>query len=225
MAQAGAGEVEESVVNRLLIARVFLTIAALPVVGCSTHYTTLVRESDNRQVIYRISEEQAFTIALGAFAEVLPKQSLFDITGNRRGYQSTWRWGLDTYSQKVLIIPAVGTDATGREVRGYWYDLSGEGTSGSGMARNRALYQRIQEALDATGTATVVTNTREGRYDTGGHAYRALGRDASEAASTSQRRKGTGAADQLRELKAMYEQGLITKEEYEAKRRQILDRL
>jgi hypothetical protein len=32
-------------------------------------------------------------------------------------------------------------------------------------------------------------------------------------------------ADQLRELKALHDQRLITDEEYEAKRRQILDRM
>ncbi len=66
--------------------------------ACSTHNTTRVRASGPGQVIYRISEEQAFRITLAAFASVLPKQSLYDIGDSRRGYESTWRWGLDTYS-------------------------------------------------------------------------------------------------------------------------------
>lgn len=206
-------------------ALVHLMLAACSMAGCSTHNTTLAGHgSGGGQVIYRISENQAFTITLDAFAEVLPKQSLFDITGVRRGYQSTWRWGLDTYSQKVLIIPAVGTDATGREVHGYWFDVSGEGTSGSGMAKNRALYRRIQESLDATGTATVVIKVRDGRYETDGHAYRAKGRDAREVVPASPP-SGRSVADQLRELKALHEQGLITDEEYEKNRKQILERM
>ena len=192
-------------------------------VGCSTQYTTLARqESGDGQVIYRISEQQAFTLVLDAYAEVLPKQSLFDITGVRRGYESTWRWGLDTYSQKVLIIPAVRTDASGREVHGYWFDVSGGGTSGFGLAKNRDLYRRIQQALDATGTASVVTHLRGGVYETDGRAYRAEGRDAREAAPRL-RPSGGSAADRMRELKTMHEQGLITDGEYQTKRRQILD--
>jgi hypothetical protein len=195
--------------------------------ACSTRNTTLRSESAGGQVIYRISEEQAFTVALAAFAEVLPNQSLFDIGEPRRGYHLTWRFGLDTYSQRVLVVPATGNDPAGKEVRGYWFDVSGSGTAIiSGAGKNRELHRRLQEALDATGTATVVTNLREGRYETDGSAYRAQGRDAREAASRSRApAAGAGVADQLRELKALHDQGLITKEEYDAKRRQLLDRI
>jgi hypothetical protein len=206
---------------------ILLVLAALPIVGCSTHFTTLVRESDNQQVIYRISEERAFTTVLDAYAETLPKQSLYDITaGSRRGYKATWRWGLDTYSQKVLVIPAVATDSAGREVRGYWFEVSGEGSSGSGRAKNVDLYQRIQAALDATGAATVVTNVKEGRYETDGSAYRAGGQDAGRIVPGARRLPSNSTVtDQLRELKKMHDEGVITKEEYEGKRRQILERM
>jgi hypothetical protein len=63
--------------------------AALPLPGCSTHNTTLAR--GDGQVIYRVSEEQAFTMTLDAFAEVLPKWSLFDITGPRDPGNATQR--------------------------------------------------------------------------------------------------------------------------------------
>jgi hypothetical protein len=214
---------------RQLWSRFVVLAFVLPLItGCSTHFP-LVRESDNRQVIYRISEEQAFRIALDAFAEILPKQSLYDLTGPRRGYQSTWRWGPDTYSQRVFVIPAVGNDGTGQEVRGYWFEVSGKGTSGSGWSKNRALHQRIQEALDATGTAVRVTNLKEGRYETDGRVYRTEGQDAGQMVPPPQQQQrgpsSSPAIDQLRELKKMHDEGLITKDEYEAKRRQILDRM
>jgi hypothetical protein len=153
--------------------------------GCSTHNTTLRQESSDGQVIYRISEEQAFTVVLRAYADVLPKQGLYEIAdGARRGYESTWRVWLDSYSQKVFVIPAVGTDAEGREVHGYWFDVSGAGTAGiSGGIKNRDLYEHIQRELDATGAATIVRNLREGRYETDGRAYRAGGRDARDVIS------------------------------------------
>ena len=70
---------------------------------------------------------------------------------NRRGYWTTYRFGIDHYSQRVLVVPAVGTDASGHEVRGYWFDVSGKGTAIiAGGAKNRALYHRLQEAADAT---------------------------------------------------------------------------
>jgi hypothetical protein len=50
-----------------------------------------------------------------------------------------------------------------------------------------------------------------------------LKRDARDI-KTGLRPTATGSAERLSELKTMHERGLITDEEYEAKRRQILDR-
>jgi hypothetical protein len=213
--------------SRAQVALVSLVLAALPVVGCSTHNTTLVQDGRAGQVIYRLSEEQAFTTVINAYAEILPNQGLDDITGARRGYEATCRWGLDTFSQKILVIPAIGTDARGGEVRGYYFEVSGSGTSTSCRFKNKDLYRRLREALDATGTAIVVTNLREGRYETDGRAYRAGGKDAREFAASraATPRSPTPVADQLRELKTLHDQGLISDREYEAKRRQILDRM
>jgi hypothetical protein len=43
-------------------------------------------------------------------------------------YNADERWGLDYWSHRVFVIPAVGTDASGSDVRGYWYDIRGDGT-------------------------------------------------------------------------------------------------
>lgn len=79
---------------------VMVALVALTATSCATHTTTLVRaDSGEGQVIYRVSEEQAFTIALEAYAILLPKQSVDDIVeGNRRGYTADERWGLDYWS-------------------------------------------------------------------------------------------------------------------------------
>src|SRR5437899_1154741 len=107
-----------------------LTLAALSMTGCSVHSTTLLRDEPNaRQVIYRISEEQAFMTALEAYAVFTPKQSVDDIVdGQRRGYKADERKWTDWWSHRLLVIPAVGLDASGREIHGYWYDYSGGGT-------------------------------------------------------------------------------------------------
>jgi len=214
------------VVRRARIALHSLVLAALAVAGCSTHNTTLVDRGAGK-VIYRISEEQAFTIVINTYAEILPKQNLDDTTGAQRGYEATCRWGLDTFSQKTLVIPAVGTDARGGEVRGYYFEVSGSGTSTSCRLKNKDLYNRLREALDATRTAAVVTNLRQGRYETDGRAYLGGSRDARDVANSRRAApKGPSpAADQLRELKNLRDQGLISEQEYDAKRRQILDRM
>lgn len=206
-----------------LVAGLLMTLIAT---GCATSHTTLVRpDLGGAQVIYRISEEKAFTTALEAYAVFLPKQSVDDITeGLRRGYNADERWGLDYWSHRVFVVPAVGTDASGNEVRGYWYDISGSGTLvPTGEHRTRFL-RFILSRLDGTGTATVVTNVRDGSYETDGRAYLGLKRDARDIKMGS-RAPGVGNADRLSELKTMRDKGLITEEEYEAKRRQVLDRM
>lgn len=119
----------------------------------------------------------------------------------------------------------MGTDSSGREVHGYWYDISGSGTLvPTGEARTKFL-RLIRARLDATGIATVVTNLRDGKYETDGRAYLGLKRDARDIKLGVPSTSGGGNADRLGELKTLRERGLITEEEYEAKRRQILDRM
>jgi hypothetical protein len=95
-------------------------LLALTATGCATSHSTLVRpDQGGAQVIYRISEQQAFTIALEAYAVLTPKQSVDDIVdGHRRGYNADERFALDYWSNRVFVIPAIGTDATGKDVHG-----------------------------------------------------------------------------------------------------------
>lgn len=205
-----------------------LVAVVIPLVtaGCASSGTTLLRPDQGGQVIYRISEEQAFTTALEAYAALYPKQSVDDIVdGQRRGYNADERSWTDWWSHRLLVIPAIGTDANGKGVHGYWYDYKGSGTLMPTEKRTTGLIELIRRRLDATGTATAVTNVRDGSYETDGRAYLGLKRDARDIKLQGLRSPGASAADRLGELKAMRDRGLITEEEYQAKRRQILDRM
>jgi hypothetical protein len=199
-------------------------LLGLLTIGCSANMTTLTRaDLGGAQVIYRISEEQAFTTALEAYAVLLPKQSVDDVVeGSRRGYSADERWGLDYWTHRVLVVPAVGTDAGGHEVHGYWYDISGSGTLIPGEEGKTRFLRLIRTRLDATGTATVVTSVRDGSYETDGRAYLGMKRDARDIKFGT---RPAGAVERLSELKAMHEKGLISEEEYQAKRLQILNRM
>ena len=73
-------------------------------------------------------------------------------------------------------------------------------------------------------TAATVTNLQDGQYGTDGRAYLGMKRDARYILPALRRPTGSS-ADRLNELKIMRDKGIITEEEYQAKRRQILDRL
>lgn len=201
-------------------------LAALSITGCSAHSTTLLWEEPNaRQVIYRVSEETAFTTALEAYAALFPSKSVDDVVeGSRRGYNADERtWAGDWWHHRILVIPAIGTDANGNEVRGYWYDYSGGGTFAPTTKRTTALMQFIRSRLNPS--AAVVTNIRDGAYETDGRAYLGLKRDARDILPTLRRTPAATNSDRLNELKTMRERGLITEEEHQTKRRQILDRM
>src|SRR5262245_24481890 len=158
-----------------------LLAESLLVTGCSwkTQSTTLTRQGAAAQVIYRISEETAFTTALEAYAGLYPKQSVDDVVeGVRRGYNVHENWGMDSWSHRLLVIPAVGTDTGGSQIHGYFYEYSGGGTLSPTSERTSGLIELIRKRLDATGTATLVTNVRDGQYETDGRAYLGLKRDA-----------------------------------------------
>jgi putative oligomerization/nucleic acid binding protein len=106
----------------------------------------------------------------------------------------------------------------------YWYDYPGGGTFAPTTERTTGLLKFIRARLDATGTATFVTNLRDGKYETDGRAYLGLKRDACDI-KLAPRPPGPSNADRLNELKTLRDKGLITEEEYLAKRRQILDRM
>jgi hypothetical protein len=208
---------------RRIVAVVFMAVV---VSGCASSGTTLVRPDRKGQVIYRISEEQAFTIALDAYAALYPNKSVDDVVeGSRRGYNADERtWAGDWWHHRILVIPAIGTDTTGKEVHGYWYDYSGGGTFAPTEKRTTGLLQFIRARLDATGTATVVTNLRDGQYETDGRAFLGLKRDARDI-KLAPRPPGPRNTDRLNELKSLRDRGLITEDEYQVKRRQILDRM
>jgi hypothetical protein len=205
---------------------VAMALMVLTASGCASSGTTLARpDQGDVHVIYRISEETAFTVALDSYATLYPNQSVDDIVdGPRRGYNADERAWVDWWSHRLLVIPAIGIDAGGNEVQGYWYDYSGSGTLMPTAKRRTGLLEMIRARLDATGAGTVVTNLRDGKYETDGRAYLGLKRDARDI-KLGVRPVERSNTDRLGELKVMRDKGLITEDEYQAKRRQILDRM
>lgn len=77
-----------------LLPIVAASLMTVVVTGCATSGTTLVRPDRAGRVIYQISEQQAFTIALEAYAALYPKQSVETISSARRGGAAmTWTNG------------------------------------------------------------------------------------------------------------------------------------
>jgi len=193
--------------------------------GCSTHFSTLQPEGSKEQTIYAIPEEQAFQIAHGSLAATLPGRKIEVIDGPVRGYSTYFRFVLDTYTQQVLVHAAQGTDALGKKVRGYYFDVSGSGSSFvQGRAKNVELFERLAEAAKATGKGVVVTSVERIQYTNAKWRFGEGGLEKNTSSATSDINKDD-VLNSLERLKGLRDRGVITEEEFEAKKKELLNRL
>ena len=179
--------------------------------GCSTHFSTLRDEDTGALTIFVTDEATAFRLAYESLSETLPGREISEITGPVRGYSAVFRFVLDTYSQRVVVVPAVGHRQGGEEVRGFYYEVSGSGSSFlQGRSRNVSLFELLTEKARGAANPVIVVDHAPGSY---------ADRDTKQPATDND------IAKKLAELKVMRDQGLITEQDYEAKKAELLKRM
>jgi hypothetical protein len=181
-------------------------------------------------VIYRLSESQALNLAHETLAAMLPDAKIYPAQGPRRGFYATEEKGhgapnyarflVETYTHYVYVLPAQGRDAAGQKVSGYYVEVSGNGVLPSGSAHNDQLKAALHEAFEKTGKAVAVSEVESAGYAT----------PAPEPQPTMapEAQKAPPAADvfeQLRKLKELRDEGVITEEEFREKKKTLLDRI
>lgn len=196
--------------------KIYSALLVIALAGCASHSgSTLNSEGSNSTVIYELSQEEAFAIALRvADAAHLPGERVDEMNGEFRGYTLTYlSWdAVDTYSCDLAIIPATGITDDGRKVNGFYFEISGGGTAFVyGKIQNDKLFQDLKKALNATGTARAIKSMSTGQYEDS---------TTSTTSTTSE-----DAANSLRELKKLYDEKIIDQDEYENKKAEILQRM
>ena len=177
--------------------------------GCSTHFSTLTPASSKDQILYLIQEDQALAIAYDSIVLTLPGRKIQEVEGSARGFTTYFRFLLDTYTQTVLVFRAKGTDADGAEVRGCYFEVSGSGTSFvQGRNKNVQLYAKVVELADATMKKVAVSGVERIPYT-----------------QAVWRKKDIDVVDQLRQLKQLRDEGVISEAEFEALKKELLSRL
>lgn len=136
-------------------------LVLLGLAACSRQQSTATTGTAGREKLYRLSEDQAMAIAQGAMLRTFPGRRLEAINGPIRGYSTYTRVLLDTFTQQLLVIPVQGTTPTGEAVRGYSFEVSGSGTSGTGALRNDALFDALRQDLERTGTGVEVMGMQQ----------------------------------------------------------------
>lgn len=204
---------------RLLILSVFALL-----IGCSTNFSTLQPENSTKQVIYGVSEEQAFQIAFSSLTQVLPGNEITEIDGPVKGYSATFRFVLDTYSQQVIVVPASGKDAEGKVVRGYYFEVSGSGSSVvQGRAKNVQLFETISSSAKATNKGVFVSSVSREAYV--GARWRQGESSKPNPALAAKSDTGADPLTQIERLKQLRDRGVITDEEFERKKKELLERI
>lgn len=187
--------------------------------ACSTHFDTSQQEGVDGRTIYQLPQEQAFAIAYNAIATVLPGRKISEIDGPVKGYSTWFRFVLDTYTQQVLVVPAKGISKSGAPVEGFYFEVSGSGSSiVQGRAKNVSLYETIQAELDRLNVAAIVPHLERGSY--GGPVFATKDGPAGAAPPS-----GDTVAERLNELKALLDGGLISEKEYSDQRAKIIGSL
>ena len=99
----------------------------------------------------------------------------------------------------------------GDVVRGFVFDVSGSGTAViSGARKNEALFRRVMELADDAGERVKVHDPKNVPFE----------QTHSGAEATD-----TGNESRLRELRRLYDAGLITQDQFDRKQQEVLDDL
>ena len=200
--------------NMKILARIGGIFGLFLMAACSTNYSTLDKKSDGYQIIYEMSENEALQIAYSAMVGSFPGRKIEKLDGPARGFSTYTRMMLDTYTQQVLAFPVVGHDKSGKNVEGFYFEVSGSGSSGSGMIRNGKFFENLQVALDKTGKAISVVDMMPRPFQT---EFASSPKPPTEVEQEPARR--------LEALKHLLDIGAISTEEYEAKKKEILREL
>ena len=186
--------------------------------GCGSMYSTLQADSSSKQIIYELPEEQAFQIAFGSITQVFPGYEITEVDGPVRGYTTTFRFVLDTYTQQIMVVPAAGKAADGRAIRGYYFEVSGRGSSViQGRVKNAELFDTVSGAAQATKKAIAISELSRASY-TGARWKQG------EQGPTKRATEGD-VFSQIERLKQLHDRGDISDEEFARKRKELLDRL
>lgn len=194
---------------RLLLVLIFAFL-----VGCSTHQTTL--KQDGGYKIYTIEERKIFQITYQEMMSIVDDEMVNEIDGPERGFSTRMTFGLDWYNVFVKIIPVEGVSLNGEHVKGYFVELSGKGTYPT--SKPQKIIDNIQRKLEESGTGVMVRSYRKSTY--------LLERDRWRLnENPSDRESGDSAMDKLRKLKVLRDEGILTEEEYQLKKSELLKQL
>jgi len=206
----------------MILRKITLFLLILLYTGCSAHISPL-QMPEGQQVLYITDdEERVFSAARTALTGEVGDAPIIDLVGPIRGYSVRYKLGLDYKDFMVRVYPAKG-NADGVEVRGYYVEVSTDGTMMNGSASAKRLYDNINQRLASFARAISVTGIVQGKYNSEMDAFRLNERPSLRDGGTINVVGTSSMADEIKKLNELKQQGIITQTEYEQGKRKILD--
>ncbi len=189
------------------------------VIACSTHLSSIRRHGPNATLYVVDDEARVFRAAFGAMTDVFQHTPVIDIDGPVRGFR-VWRtFGADSYQTMIRVFAANGSSESGEPVAGYYFEVTGKGTFFEGPSDDRRVFAEVDRRLRAIGRVVQVTAVERAEYT--------FDRDRWRLRPPPQEDTGRkpSAEKRFEALEELKRKGLVTPEEYETKRKSILDDL
>jgi len=181
--------------------------------ACSTHKNTL--KQDGGYKIYEIEEQKIFQITYQEITSIVDDEIVNEIDGPERGFATRMTFGLDWHDVIVKIIPVEGVSLSGERVKGYFVELGGKGTYPT--SRPKKIIDNIQKKLEEFGRGVMVSSYGKSNY--------ILERDRWRLNEhPSAREAADPVMNKLLKLKALREEGILTEDEYQSKKEELLKR-
>ena len=185
------------------------------VIGCST-FKSSIMENQEKQGIYQGDERLAFQLAYKTMEKIFPGNPINDIDGPIRGFSGLETFGPDWYSTALRIIPAIAKDENNKEIFGYYYEVSGEGTIPIGPNKDAEVYSLYKEYLKKELKYTNASGILRSEYKLDRDRWRLS--ESIIPKNNEQKSK----EERLNELKILFEKGLINEDEYALGKNKII---
>ncbi len=206
-----------------------LGLLCLLLMACASQSTPARPADKTVDVIYRVSQQEALELAHSALGATLRDTKIYENKDPRSGFYAVEevapgdaryaRFLAKAYIHRVHVMPAQGMDKTGSKVAGHYFTVSGVGDLESGPAHSAQLKVRLVEAFERTGRGVAVTNVAAGFSGT------ETGQPQKAVLVENEKPSSENVFEQLKRLKELRDQEVITDGEFRKKKSELLDRI
>ncbi|KJS28962.1 MAG: hypothetical protein VR64_22170 [Desulfatitalea sp. BRH_c12] len=214
-------------------------MALFAAMGCSQRMSKSDLRNEVSGTIYQVSEKEALDLLHWAMQEMFPEETIYRLRKPRIGFfvHQKSKPGGDaryakykekTYIYEAGLLPVQGTGPDGHPVSGFTYAVRGQGDLKGGPENVIETEKRIEAAFEQSGRAVMATAMTERpmmAMPPPVSAVETPDAGTPDASGDDPTPAGDDVFQKLERLKELHDKGVIDKEEFESKKKELLDRI